>query len=285
MIKPFIKWVGGKRQLLPEILKRIPDDFNNYYEPFLGGGAVALNVIDGKTAMLSDSNKELINVYICVRDQLEPLMWMLDGYQKDLETMDRNELYYVSRLKFNSLERDLASRLERAALFIFLNKTCFNGLYRVNSKGEFNTPIGRYKNPKLYDKDDLIKISNMLQNTIITGCDYLDMENLIDYNEKPFVYLDPPYRPLSNTASFTGYSESGFTDDDQKKLCEFCKRISEKGARFLLSNSDPKNTNPDDNFFDDLYKDFKIERVSAKRSINSDGSKRGVVTELLISNY
>lgn len=164
-----------------------------------------------------------------------------------------------------------------------MNKTCFNGLFRVNKKGEFNVPCAYPKNPLICDKDNILNISKLLKNTRILSCDFLDLEDLIVENS--FVYLDPPYRPLNNTSSFNGYSNNGFDDNDQIQLAEFYKRLSDKGAYVLLSNSDPKNTNVEDNFFDELYKDFKIERVDAKRFINSNGNKRGPIKEILVSNF
>ena len=190
--------------------------------------------------------------------------------------------YYTARERFNSLHLNDETAIEKAALFIFLNKTCFNGLYRVNKKGQFNVPMGSYKNPTICDEDNLRNISSVLQNVTIVCGDYTLSKDFIDSDT--FVYIDPPYRPISETSGFTSYNSDCFDDNEQRRLAQFIDEIDKKGAKIVLSNSDPKNVNPEDDFFDELYKDYKIHRVSASRMINSKGEKRGKINELMISN-
>lgn len=290
--KPFIKWAGGKSQLLHEIRKYYPFDekINKYCEPFVGAGAVlfdVLNNFDLKEVYISDINKEAINAYKVIRDDVYGLIELLEEYQneyKDLTHEERKVIYYRNRDEFNRLKvlKD-SDRLKRAALFNFLNKTGFNGLYRENLSGGFNVPIGSYKNPKILDKDNLLNVNRKLQNVEIICGDFKKSADFIDKNT--FVYFDPPYRPIKPTSNFTSYSKDSFNDEDQIELAEFFKKMDSKSAHLLLSNSDPKNYNSEDDFFDDLYKGFNINRVVAKRFINSDKNNRGFVYELLINNY
>ena len=194
----------------------------------------------------------------------------------------RKYFYYNARDKFNALQLSKETAVEKAALFVFLNKTCFNGLYRVNKKGQFNVPMGAYRNPTICDENNLRNISQALQNVKIVCGDYTLSESFID--KDTFVYLDPPYRPISETSAFTAYNTDSFDDNEQIRLSQFIERIDKVGAKIVLSNSDPKNVNPDDMFFDDLYKSFKIHRVEATRAINSKAEKRGKISELLIYN-
>lgn len=288
----FVKWAGGKGQLLNELQTRFPvglgSSINKYAEPFVGGGALLFHVLNNynfKQVYISDINKELIQTYIQIRDDVNSLIDRLlviqDEYLSLTEDQKKN-YYYKKREKYNILKGENKLGLESSALFIFLNRTCFNGLYRVNSKGEFNVPMGRYTNPKICDETTLKADSQALQNAQIVCGDYQCSELFID--EHTFTYFDPPYRPLNNTSSFTSYYEDRFNDEDQKELALFIKKLSGKGAKILLSNSDPKNTNIEDNFFDDIYSGFKIERVLATRNINSKGTKRGKITELIVSN-
>lgn len=290
--KPFIKWAGGKSQLLYEIRKYYPFDekINKYCEPFVGAGAVlfdVLNNFDLKEVYISDINKEAINSYKVIRDDVENLIELLEEYQneyKDITLEERKVIYYRNRDEFNRLKfLKNSDSLKKAALFIFLNKTGFNGLYRENLSGEFNVPIGSYKNPKILDKDNLLNVNKKLQNVEIIHGDFKKSADFIDKNT--FVYFDPPYRPIKPTSNFTAYSKDSFNDDNQIELAEFFKEMDQRSAHLLLSNSDPKNHNKDDNFFDDLYKDFNIKRVVAKRFINSDKNNRGFVYELLIDNF
>lgn len=292
-LKPFIKWAGGKSQLLTQIKPFYPKDFGTkiykYAEPFIGGGAILLDIIanyDLKEVLINDVNSELVNLYNTIKTDVEGLIAMLSVFRDEYSVLPHNEAkkeyYYSKRQRFNDLKIDNVLTTETSALFVFINKTCFNGLYRVNAKGLFNVPFNNAKNPSILDAENLRSISQRLQNVVITNGDYKSTEAFIDANT--FVYFDPPYRPLTESASFTSYSENGFGDKEQVELAEYVKLLSSKGAKFVLSNSDPKNTNPDDNFFDDLYKDFSIHRISASRFINSKASGRGKINELLITN-
>lgn len=290
--KPFVKWAGGKSQLLYEIRKYYPFDekINKYCEPFVGAGAVLfdiLNNFDLKEVYISDINKEAVNTYKVIRDSVENLIELLEEFQneyKDLTHEERKVIYYRNREEFNRLKvLGNSDSIKRAALFIFLNKTGFNGLYRENMRGLFNVPIGSYKNPKILDKENLLNVNKKLQNVKIIHGDYKKSADFIDKNT--FVYFDPPYRPIKYTSSFTSYSKDSFNDEDQIELAEFFKKMDKKSAYLLLSNSDPKNYDPDDNFFDDLYKGFNIERVKASRTINSNKNERGQIYEVLINNY
>ena len=291
LAKPFIKWVGGKSQLLEEIRLKYPSRIEKYCEPFVGGGAVLFDVLQKsypEQVLINDINKELINTYKQIRDNSESLIELLFELQKTykLHTSDENKiLFYEKRNRYNELKvnGNEAENLEKAALFIFLNKTCFNGLYRVNSKGLFNVPFNNAKNPLLCDEENLRKCSRLLQNVEMLTGDYSKCKDFID--EKTFVYIDPPYRPLTQTAAFTSYSESGFGDKEQIRLGKFIEEISKKGAKIVASNSDPKNADENDVFFDELYKTFEIKHVYAARAINSNGSARGKISELLISNF
>lgn len=295
VVKPFIKWAGGKTQLLPEIRKRYPielkTNIKKYCEPFVGGGAVLFDILSNypiEEILINDVNNELINTYSQIRENLNKLIYELKKTEENfiiLENEARKLYYYKKRERFNylKLNGDEKTNIEKAVLFIFLNKTCFNGLFRVNKKGFFNVPMGSYKKPFICDEENLIKISKLLKNVKIKNGSYEECISFID--EKTFVYIDPPYRPLTATANFTSYTENNFNDEEQIKLKKFIDSITTKRGKVLLSNSDPKNENNDDNFFDDLYNKYIIERVYAKRFINSKAENRGEITELLISNY
>lgn len=290
MAKPFVKWVGGKSQLLEEIRKKYPQKIEKYCEPFVGGGAVLFDILQKfqpKEVLINDINKELINTYLQVKNNCEELINQLNELQtqyKKLGQEDRKVLFYEKRTRYNALKvnGDELENLEKATLFIFLNKTCFNGLYRVNSKGLFNVPFNNAKNPLICDAENLRLCSQGLQNVILKTGDYKECESFID--EKTFVYIDPPYRPLTQTSAFTSYSENQFLDKEQIELAQFIDNIAKKGSTILASNSDPKNSNEEDNFFDNLYSNFEIERVSASRMINANPEKRGAINELLITN-
>ena len=290
MAKPFIKWVGGKSQLLEEIRKKYPQKIEKYCEPFVGGGAVLFDILQKfqpKEVLINDINKELINTYYQVKNNCEGMIKQLDELQtqyKKLGQEDRKVLFYEKRTRYNALKvnGDELENLEKATLFIFLNKTCFNGLYRVNSKGLFNVPFNNAKNPLICDAENLRSCSQVLQNVILKTGDYKECESFID--EKTFVYIVPPYRPLTQTSAFTSYSENQFLDKEQIELAQFIDNIAKKGSTILASNSDPKNSNEEDNFFDNLYSNFDIERVSASRMINANPEKRGAINELLITN-
>jgi DNA adenine methylase len=293
--KPFVKWAGGKTQLLDEIEKRLRKEIETgqittYVEPFVGGGAVffhiAQNYPDIKRFYLCDINKDLVNCYKMVQSDVYTLIKFLKILEKkylSLNENNRKDFYLKIRKEFNARKYGEISAAICARL-IFLNKTCFNGLYRVNSKNEFNVPFGGYKRPVICDSRNLPAASTVLRKAKIFCGDFSDCAKYM--NENTFVYLDPPYRPLNATAGFTSYSKDNFTESDQVRLAEFCRKIDRKKAQFLLSNSDPKNENPKDRFFEDNYgkEFFRIERVDAIRAINCIGSKRGTIKELIITN-
>jgi len=290
-IKPFIKWAGGKSQLINDIRTKYPKIIDCYCEPFVGGGAVLFDVLANmkpQKIIINDINAELINTYIQVQQNVDELIIQLSELQHKYWNMndeERKNMYLSMRERFNSLKinGNADVNLEKAALFIFLNKTCFNGLYRVNKKGLFNVPIGSYKKPPICDSDNLKTISTLLQGVTIRCGDYSECADFIDDNT--FVYIDPPYRPLTATASFTAYSENAFNDDEQIRLGQFVDYLNQKGAKVVISNSDPKNTDENDHFFDNLYSSYSIQRVSANRMINSNGNSRGSISELIICNY
>ncbi len=293
-VKPFLKWAGGKGQLLREIEKQYPfHDYNikKYVEPFVGGGAVFFDIInkyDLEFIYISDTNNDLINAYRTIKYNKLDLIKLLKIMEKEYLNKDkehRKKYYLEKREKYNDIKIKGSNEhnVLKASYLIFLNKTCFNGLYRVNSKGLFNVPMGTYKNPQICDEKNIIAISDKLKRVKIECADFKDSEDFID--ENTFVYFDPPYRPITKTANFTAYTSNEFNDNNQIELANFVKKIDKKGAKFVLSNSDPKNTDDEDDFFDDLYSEFKIRRVDAKRMINSNSKKRGNVKELLISNF
>ena len=292
--KPFIKWVGGKGQLLPEINKLYPvelgKNIKKYAEIFVGGGAVLFDILSKyklDEVYISDKNLELINTYKSIRDNVDILIKSLKEMEEQyipLDNENRKDYYYKKREEYNSLKiNSEVNNIEKAVLFIFLNKTCFNGLYRVNKKGEFNVPMGAYKKPKICDEENLKNVSLTLRNVKIVYADYRESESFID--EKTFVYIDPPYRPLNITSSFTSYTENDFNDKEQIELAEYINVLNKKGAKIVISNSDPKNNDIDDNFFDKLYDNYNINRVKATRMLNSNASLRGAINELLITNY
>lgn len=291
-LKPFVKWVGGKGQLIEQLEKYIPTEgektLTKYAEPLVGGGALLFNVLSKynfDSLYISDINAELINSYNVVKNHVEDLIDKLIKMQLSFIPMDENGrkyYYYTARDRFNALNLSEETAIDKAALFIFLNKTCFNGLYRVNKKGQFNVPMGAYKNPTICDENNLRNVSEALQNVTIVCGDYTLSKAFID--KDTFVYLDPPYRPISETAGFTAYNTDCFDDIEQIRLARFIDEINLSGAKIMLSNSDPKNVNPDDNFFEDLYKAYKITKVEASRAINSKGDSRGKIKELLICN-
>lgn len=263
--RPFLKWAGGKTKLLTQYTQYFPKDFKTYYEPFLGGGAVFF-YLQPKDAVVTDINLDLINAYCCVRDKLERLMPLLENHQQ----RHSKEYYYQVRSHLVTTE------LERAARLIYLNKTCFNGLYRQNSKGLFNVPIGKYKNPKVYNPDLLGSVSKVLKSVKI---EVRSFESVLDYAKlNDFVYFDPPYYPLSLTSNFTAYSCYSFNEHDQVKLRNISIELAKSGVQVMLSNSDCP-------FIRELYKNFNIYEISAARAINSNAEKRGKITEVLITSY
>lgn len=289
--KPFLKWAGGKTQLIDEIEKNLPEEIREgkiecYVEPFIGSGALFFYLVAKykfKKLIINDINSELINVYLVIKNEVDKLIEELEKIANKYFSIlqeERSLFFYEIREKYNSNE---AGNIKHAAYFIFLNRTCFNGLYRVNSKGKFNVPFGRYVNPKICDVENLKNVSKILKNVEILNIDFEKTDKYI--KKESFVYFDPPYRPLSSSSSFNSYAKESFNDKSQEKLAQYFRKLDKKGVKLMLSNSDPKNSDSNDNFFDELYKGFDIKRVDAKRMINSKGSGRGVIKELLIMNY
>jgi len=296
---PFVKWAGGKRQIIDEIHGFLPKIIQErdikYIEPFVGGGAVYFSLFKSpniQESILIDNNPILIATYNTIKNNVDKLisdLYILEqNYKQITEEKKKSKYYYKIREQYNELIRkiefpiDNSSCIKLAAKFIFLNRTCFNGLYRVNSKGEFNVPRGNYKNPNICNSKNLFQVANALRKAKILHDDFERSEEFIDGSS--FVYLDPPYRPL-NSSGFISYTKIEFDDNEQKRLAKFCNKIDKLGGKFLLSNSDPKNSDPDDNFFDELYSDYRIIRINARRNINRNGNERGLVSELLIMNY
>lgn len=288
--KPFLKWAGGKGQLLEQIGRYYPfagGRFVKYAEPFVGGGAVLFDILSRfalREVYIGDINAELIHTYRTIRDEAEALITSLSSMQKAFLPLDaegRKQYYLAARERFNALKSGGRTGVESAALMIFLNRTCFNGLYRVNRKGLFNVPMGAYKMPAICDAVNIRAVSRALRNVTIVCGDYRESESFIDRDT--FVYFDPPYRPLNQTANFTSYTEAAFDDGAQRELADFARSMSRRGAGILVSNSDPKNVDTRDTFFDDLYASFRIERVNAARMISCRGESRGKISELLIS--
>lgn len=290
--KPFLKWAGGKTQLLNAIVKALPKDiYNNkftYIEPFVGSGAVLFWMLNNfpnlQKAVINDINEDLINTYKTIASRPKELISILQILQNEYHGLEGNieakkEYYYSKRALYNTRKEE---QIVQAALFIFLNRTCFNGLYRVNRKNEFNVPIGSYKRPTICDEENIMAVSQALQKVEILCGDYEETLQYADSNT--LFYFDPPYKPLSETSSFNAYAKDEFDDEEQIRLRDFCRKLDALNHTWILSNSDVKGKDENDNFFDDLYADFKIERVDAKRNINANPEKRGKLTELLITN-
>ncbi|MBD1862698.1 MULTISPECIES: DNA adenine methylase [Trichocoleus] len=267
--KPFLKWAGGKTQLLPELGKRIPSNFDRYFEPFIGGGAFFFK-LQPKIAYISDINSELINCYKVVKYKVQELAEDLLNHIYD------EEYYYALRNADQELEFSEWSDIKRASRFIYLNKTCFNGLYRVNSKGFFNVPFGRYKNPRIFDEKNLLACSKALRNTQIELSTFTGLKNEVKKGD--FIYFDPPYAPISSTSDFTKYTLNGFGEEMQKELASFCTQLDKKRIKFMVSNSHTS-------LILDLYKSFNIDVIEATRLINSKAEKRGKIKEVIITNY
>ncbi|MEG4394870.1 DNA adenine methylase [Microcoleus sp. BROC3] len=278
LVRPFLKWAGGKRQLLPEIVKYVPKRISKhtYYEPFIGGGALLFELQPPK-AVINDTNKELINCYKVIRDSLDELM---EELSKDKYSNSETSYYEMRDLDRSTKKYEILSEVEKAARIIYLNKTCYNGLFRVNSHGQFNVPFGRYKNPNFLDDAVLRAVNKYLNSNNITLLNQDFAEAVKDAKRGDFVYLDPPYDPVSETASFTGYDVNGFNRDEQERLKEEFDALHKKDCKVMLSNSCT-------DFILDLYKDYQdtIIKVRATRSINSNALKRGMVDEVLVLNY
>lgn len=268
-VRPFLKWVGGKSQLLPNLAKRCPKVFNKYFEPFVGGGALFFH-LQPENAVLSDINAELINTYQAIRDDVA-------GVIKELRNHKYEKDYFYEIRGWDRLDSySKLGRNKRAARLIYLNKSCFNGLHRVNSQGQFNVPFGKYTNPTIVDGENLKNCSEVLRNVELKCESY--QTATVAARKGDFVYFDPPYMPLSTTSNFTGYAKDGFNQECQIELMETCKALDKKGVYFMLSNSSAP-------FILDIYKDFDIELVAANRAINSVGSRRGPVNEVIVRNF
>ena len=290
--KPFLKWAGGKTQLIEEIKNNLPEivfrEPFTYIEPFVGSGAVLFWLLNHfpnmKKAVINDINKELIDTYDTIANSPQQLISVLEDLQNKYYILEDEEakknFYYEKRNLFNIKSEE---KLIQSALFIFLNRTCFNGLYRVNRKNEFNVPIGSYKRPLICDKENILTVSRALQKVeILCG----DFKQTINYTESnTLFYFDPPYKPLSETSSFNAYAKDNFDDKEQIRLRDFCNKLNELNHYWILSNSDVRGKDKNNHFFDDLYANYEIKRVLAKRSINANPEKRGVLNELLITNY
>lgn len=274
--KPFVKWAGGKRQLIPILHQNLPESFGTYYEPFLGGGALLFHILtdkNGQKCSISDLNSDLVLSYTTIRDRIDALISSLKSHEKNYQK-DSKSYYYSVR------ESNPRTEVEKTSRLIFLNRTCFNGLYRVNSKGKFNVPLGKYTNPNIVNEENLHAVSSILQTSRISiKC--RDFESVLrDAKKGDLVYFDPPYQPVSSTANFTSYTTKDFTYDDLTRLAELCLKLDSKGCNVLLSNSDSKEVS-------DIFskKPWKITRIEANRSINSNSKKRTGHFELLIKNY
>lgn len=292
--KPFLKWAGGKGQLLSQLSEHLPsrirEEAFTYIEPFVGGGAMLFYMLQHfgniKKAVINDVNEDLILTYRIIKDDVDALITNLEKLEKEYlalsNQIERSQLFYEIRERYN---QHIGESIERASQLIFLNKTCFNGLFRVNKKGFFNVPFGKYANPTICNAEVLRADSQILQSADVEIChgDYAQTLQRVD--GLTFVYLDPPYRPLNATSSFTSYAKGDFNDDDQRALATFCHQLSERGCLWMESNADCSAKNPEDTFFEQLYRDYRIERVYASRYINANPNKRGKLTELLIKNY
>lgn len=294
-IRPFVKWAGGKASLISQLNNFYPKELKNgiierYIEPFVGGGAVLIDILqkyDIQEAYAFDINIDLINSYNVIRNNVDKLIANLK--QMEIEYLqlgqeERKNYFYNIRDEYNNYElEENEQNIQRTAQFIYLNRTCFNGLYRVNKNGKFNVPIGSYKNPTICDEENLKKLSKLTKNVQFQ---YGDYSRSMEYvTENTFVYFDPPYRPLNITSGFTSYTKEDFNDDNQKELARFYGKLNEQNAKLMLSNSNPKNINKEDSFFDNIYEGFNINQIQASRMINANSKGRGKITEILVTNY
>lgn len=291
--KPFLKWAGGKTQLITEIEKVLPYEITSrnftYIEPFVGSGAVFFWMLNNfpklEKAVINDINEDLINTYKTIASSPKELISILQGLESEFHGFEgrdeRKKAYYYQKRELYNIRKE--ERSGQAALFIFLNRTCFNGLYRVNRKNEYNVPMGSYKRPTICDKENILAVSNALQKVEILCGDYQETLNHADNNT--LFYFDPPYKPLSETSSFNSYAKDDFNDSEQIRLRDFCQNLDVLNHNWILSNSDVKGKDEDNNFFDELYSSYRIARVKARRSINANADKRGELNELLITNY
>ncbi len=294
-IRPFVKWAGGKGSLIPQLNNFYPYELKNgiierYIEPFVGGGAVLIDILqkyDIQGVYAFDINIDLINSYNVIKNNVEELIANLKQMETEylgLGQEERKNYFYNIRNEYNDyeLERD-EQNVQRAAQFIYLNRTCFNGLYRVNKNGKFNVPVGSYKNPTICDERNLRQLSQLIQNVQFQ---YGDYSRSMEYvTENTFIYFDPPYRPLNVTSGFTSYTKEDFNDENQKELATFYRELNGQNAKLMLSNSNPKNINVEDNFFDNIYQGFNINEIQASRMINANSNGRGKISEILVTNY
>lgn len=294
-IRPFVKWAGGKGSLIPQLNNFYPYELKNgiierYIEPFVGGGAVLIDILqkyDVQEAYAFDINIDLINSYNVIKNNVEDLITNLKQMETEylqLEQEERKNYFYNKRDEYNNYRLEgIEQNIQRAAQFIYLNRTCFNGLYRVNKAGKFNVPMGNYKNPTICDEENLRNLSELIQNVQFQ---YGDYRRSMEYvTENTFVYFDPPYRPLNVTSGFTSYTKEDFNDENQKELAEFYRELNEQNVKLMLSNSNPKNTNKEDTFFDNIYQGFNIDEIYASRMINANSKGRGKISEILVTNY
>ena len=294
-VRPFVKWAGGKGNLILQLSNFYPNELRNgiierYIEPFVGGGAVLIDILqnyDVRQAYAFDINIDLINSYNVIKNNVEELIINLKRTETEylqLEQEERKNYFYNKRNEYNNyVVQENEQNVQRAAQFIYLNRTCFNGLYRVNKDGKFNVPIGSYKRPTICDEENLRKLSGLIHNVQFQ---YGDYKKSVEYvTENTFVYFDPPYRPLNVTSKFTSYAKEDFNDDNQRELATFYRELNERNAKLMLSNSNPKNINEEDQFFDNIYQGFNIDEIYASRMINANSNGRGKISEILVTNY
>lgn len=294
-VRPFVKWAGGKGSLTSQLNKFYPYELKNgtiekYIEPFLGGGAILIDILQKfnvNKAYAFDINIDLINSYNIIKNDVNNLIIELGKMETEylqLGQEERTKYYYNTRDEYNSYKlNEKENSIKKAAQFIYLNRTCFNGLYRVNKSGDFNVPIGKYKNPKICDEQNLMRLSELIQNVEFRYGDYTKSIKYININT--FVYFDPPYRPLNKISGFTSYTKEYFNDNNQRELAKYFATLNNMGAKVMLSNSNPKNTNKDDTFFDEIYNEFNINKIYAKRMINANSKGRGAISEIVVTNY
>lgn len=294
-IRPFVKWAGGKGSLIPQLNNFYPYELKNgiierYIEPFVGGGAVLIDILqkyDIQEVYAFDINIDLINSYNVIKNNVEELIINLKQMETEylqLGQEERKNYFYNIRDEYNNYElEENEQNVQRAAQFIYLNRTCFNGLYRVNKNGKFNVPVGSYKNPTICDEENLRQLSQLIQNVQFRYGDYSRSMKYV--TENTFVYFDPPYRPLNVTSGFTSYTKEDFNDNNQRELATFYGELNERNAKLMLSNSNPKNINKEDTFFDNIYQGFNINQIQASRMINANSNGRGKISEILVTNY
>ncbi len=293
--KPFVKWAGGKGSLISQLSNFYPYELKNgiierYIEPFVGGGAVLIDILqnyDVRQAYAFDINIDLINSYNVIKNNVEEIITNLKEMETEylqLEQEERKNYFYNKRNEYNDYTlQENEQNVKKASQFIYLNRTCFNGLYRVNKDGKFNVPVGSYKNPTICDEENLRNLSELIQNVQFQYGDYRKSMEYV--TENTFVYFDPPYRPLNITSGFTSYTKEDFNDDNQRELAMFYRELNEKNAKLMLSNSNPKNINEEDHFFDTIYQGFNIDEIYASRMINANSNGRGKISEILVTNY